>query len=523
MTREGGAAPNNTGILGRRNESPVNFTVEAVLVSGGLLTFTVRSGGAGASGGDAFTVRLWKQAAYVSFAHVRDNFDGTYSAWAKVPEAGMYFLTVIQDWPSCSGLREDGLRPDSMLGFQVVNNGRLRFDQSDRVALFKKLEGIWPYSGRRTPDVTINVTAEQVGDPDDGDCDQTGHVLAPGYYALDVRAGDLRGRWVPNECRRRRCISHALPLSADLPYVILVGDSTSGQVKECMSAASGAGPCGSARFNDTEALARGISPAMRSKWETWRVWNVRYDGLEKELERSINKLEQLEGWLCNWPADRPDRIGGPMDMAWAREVNKPIPAINDAIRRACSEPHVPQDNVRTPLVIINCGAHCVYRTPFRVFTKWIDAAAEVMKRIQRSGLARFAYKTSAAIHESAFHYSASDPPFPSSGVAARGDRLSHDAKVFNQRHWRLTDARIRVFDGYAATVMEMSNITVLDHWSPSRGWPKIRPDARQEPAALKFPSTHEASSDMRHHATETLLGAMREILEEMSHPSAAQL
>ena len=95
-------------------------------------------------------------------------------------------------------------------------------------------------------------------------------------------------------------------------------------------------------------------------------------------------------------------------------------------------------------------------------------------------------------------------------------RLKPDAKTFNQRHWRLTDARIRVFDGYAATVMGMSNITVLDHWSPSRGWPKVHAVALKEPSVLKFPGTDEASSDMRHHATETLLGAIREVIEEMN-------
>ena len=94
------------------NKSSVDFSVEAVAVADGLLTFRIRS----SSGGDAYTVRLWKPWAYVGFAHVRDNFDGTYDAWARVPEPGEYTLTVVRSWPNCSGLREDGLRKDSTLG-----------------------------------------------------------------------------------------------------------------------------------------------------------------------------------------------------------------------------------------------------------------------------------------------------------------------------------------------------------------------------------------------------------------------
>lgn len=189
--------------------------------------------------------------------------------------------------------------------------------------------------------------------------------------------------------------------------------------------------------------------------------------------------------------------------------------------------------------------------------EWVNATASVMRRLEERGLARCAYKTSAAIHEYAFHHHASDPPIEGTGVANVGGRLHHDVRVFNQRHWRLTDARIRVFgalillggvpalggdascwartlplhyrrrrrrghphphplplpptDGYAATQMERNNITVIDHWSPSRAWPKIHPDAIKEPRELNWRSTNEASTDMRHHAPETLLGAIAEL------------
>ena len=511
------------------NKDAVSFSVQDVLVADGLLTFTIRSapGAPGAAGGDTYTARLFKRG-YVSSAYVRDNFDGSYSGWARVPDEGEYRLTVAQDWPGCSGLREDGLSTDSQLGFQVVSSGRLRFDRSERVELFTRLEAEWSYSGIRAPDVLVNVTTEQARGPDTGggcESGRPGHVLAPGYYQLSEQGNDLHGRWVPNSCHRRRCASHAPPLSANMSWILFVGDSTTEQVKECLSAgrpgtANGpaqavGGPCGAARFDDAAAIARGISPAMRAQWEKWRVFSIRYDGLEREMSRSINRLEQLQGWLCQW---RGGNVGADKAFPWGLEKNRPLSEINDAIRKACEAPAPgPALGPRTtpiPLVVVNCGAHCVYRTPLKVFKEWVDAAAEVMQRIEKTGVARFAYKTSAAIHESAFHYAASDPPPASTGEAGTF-RLNHDAKVFNQRHWRLTDARIRVFDGYAASVMRGSNITVLDHWSPSRAWPKVNKDAVREPASLKFPSTDDKSKDMRHHGTETLIAAVGEILRAM--------
>ena len=254
--------------VGNKDAVSLSFTVQDVLVADGLLTFTIRSapGAPGAAGGDTYTARLFKRG-YVSSPYVRDNFDGNYSGWARVPEEGEYRLTVAQDWPGCSGLREDGLSTDSQLGFQVVRNGRLRFDRSERVELFTRLEAEWSYSGRRAPDVLVSVTAEQAQGPDTGgggcESGRPCHVLAPGYYELSEQGNDLRGRWVPNSCRRRRCASHAPPLSANVSWILLVGDSTTEQVEGCLSAGRGGGPCGVARFDDAAALARGISPAMR--------------------------------------------------------------------------------------------------------------------------------------------------------------------------------------------------------------------------------------------------------------------
>lgn len=184
----------------------------------------------------------------------------------------------------------------------------------------------------------------------------------------------------------------------------------------------------------------------------------------------------------------------------------------------------------TVLLVLNCGAHCVQRTPFRAFQMYIDGVVEAMVAAEASGVARWAYATSAALHEHTYHYATADPPIPrpsprppsghergahggrESRVRERGFGHADDPVNFAVRRWRLTDARLRLFDGYAEDVMARHGIQIIDHYWPTLAWPKIHPRSTREPEEHKaFPAMAELSQDSRHHAPTAHLGAIAQL------------
>ena len=91
------------------------------------------------------------------------------------------------------------------------------------------------------------------------------------------------------------------------------------------------------------------------------------------------------------------------------------------------------------LVLVNLGLHAVQRTPFHLFKQWVDQAAKIMAREVAKGHARYAYKTSGAVHEYGFHYAASDPPLKyDPQISPLSGKLS-DPLSFARRRWRLSE------------------------------------------------------------------------------------
>ena len=55
-----------------------------------------------------------------------------------------------------------------------------------------------------------------------------------------------------------------------------------------------------------------------------------------------------------------------------------------------------------------------------------------------------------------------------------GDRLVLDAKVFDIRHWRMTGARVRLFDSYPVKVLGNENgWRVIDRYATTEAFPKV--------------------------------------------------
>jgi hypothetical protein len=152
------------------------------------------------------------------------------------------------------------------------------------------------------------------------------------------------------------------------------------------------------------------------------------------------------------------------------------------------------------LVLVNLGLHAVQRTPFHLFKQWVDQAAKIMAREVAKGHARYAYKTSGAVHEYGFHYAASDPPLKyDPHISPLSGKLS-DPLSFARRRWRLSDARIALFDGYAVDVMQRHGIPAIDHYWLTKAWPKIAGHAIRASPEHKYPSFDDNAHDMRHYS-----------------------
>tara|TARA_B100000795_G_scaffold49293_1_gene32378 strand:+ start:462 stop:971 length:510 start_codon:yes stop_codon:yes gene_type:complete len=85
-------------------------------LGGGYLVFAV----AASSAGNSYSAWIRSEANdVVAGGHVQDHWNTSYSVFARVPTAGRYWLLLQLDWEACDGVREDGLRDDSVLGFDV--------------------------------------------------------------------------------------------------------------------------------------------------------------------------------------------------------------------------------------------------------------------------------------------------------------------------------------------------------------------------------------------------------------------
>ena len=168
----------------------------------------------------------------------------------------------------------------------------------------------------------------------------------------------------------------------------------------------------------------------------------------------------------------------------------------------------------------------VDRTPFRVWKAFIDGAV----RLVANHSASFGYLLSPAVHENAYHHTAADPPIAhmsrrqveaeSSSNNKQGARLKRDPFSFSVRHWRMTDQRIRMFDGYAEAVMREAGVTILDAYWPSKAWPKVREGAvRELPYMRGVAGFEKHGKDARHHSGEANLALVAELVERLAFSS----
>ena len=90
-------------------------------LGGGYLVFAV----AASSAGNSYSAWIRSEANdVVAGGHVQDHWNTSYSVFARVPTAGRYWLLLQLDWEACDGVREDGLRDDSVLGLEALADDR---------------------------------------------------------------------------------------------------------------------------------------------------------------------------------------------------------------------------------------------------------------------------------------------------------------------------------------------------------------------------------------------------------------
>ena len=143
-------------------------------------------------------------------------------------------------------------------------------------------------------------------------------------------------------------------------------------------------------------------------------------------------------------------------------------------------PGVPRAALKRVAVMVSCGVHCAFRSPLHVYTKWVFEAAKVMSRLMDEGYGRWFWQESVGAAEHAFT------------LASMGQQ----AADFTWKHWRMTDARVRLFDMLAMHIVERVGVPVLRgfYW-PAKIWPKTAQQNKQrqeydrawwEPAPASF-------------------------------------
>ena len=121
-------------------------------------------------------------------------------------------------------------------------------------------------------------------------------------------------------------------------------------------------------------------------------------------------------------------------------------------------PGMPRAALKRVAVMVSCGVHCAFRPPLHVYTKWVFEAAKVMSRLMDEGYGRWFWQES--VHGAAEH---------AFSLASIG-QLAADLAW---KHWRMTDARVRLFDVLAMRIVERAGVPVLRGFCwPAKIWPK---------------------------------------------------
>ena len=119
---------------------------------------------------------------------------------------------------------------------------------------------------------------------------------------------------------------------------------------------------------------------------------------------------------------------------------------------------VPPTALRQVVVLVSCGVHCAFRSPLHMHSRWTFEAARLMRRLTREGFGNWVWQESVGASEYAYH--------PATGAAA-------SASDFVWKHWRMSDARVRLLDTFAMRHMAREGVRVLGgfYW-PAKTWPK---------------------------------------------------
>ena len=482
-------------------------------LGGGYLVFAV----AASSAGNSYSAWIRSEANdVVAGGHVQDHWNTSYSVFARVPTAGRYWLLLQLDWEACDGVREDGLRDDSVLGFDVGTSQGILPGHSQgaqewtkervqaRSTEWRGLAKRFPYRGVRNPPYAFDTSAVHMRPVE---CTAE-RALAPGHFRLvPAPAGDpikQRGAWVPPVCGPLQ----RLNVTTVASVLIGVGDSRTSNFLTCLGQKQGSGPGGASCAKPTrQALVPGADEAFLDRWALVTTDTVRVNGLDPDTNTTLKLLLQVKGVVCEearklaggrYAAELPAiRSHQPAVAFWRQEVgnakksgkHREVTTYIDT--RMC--PGVPRAALKRVAVMVSCGVHCAFRSPLHVYTKWVFEAAKVMSRLMDEGYGRWFWQESVGAAEHAFS-SAS---------------IGQQAADFAWKHWRMTDARVRLFDVLAMHIVERAGVPVLRgfYW-PAKIWPKTAQQNKQrqeydrawwEPAPASF---EERGSDSRHFARE---------------------
>ena len=463
----------------RDGKSAVEAVTGPRLLGNGHLQFTLLA----SSAGNTYTawVRSYdiEQDGIIAGGYVLDHWNRSYSVFARVPRAGRYVLLLQLDWEMCDGVREDGLREDSVLGFDVgtsqgilpghslLPGGRewTKAETEARTVEWKHLAARFPYRGLRHPPHAFAVGATGL---QEARCTAK-LALAPGHYRLVEP--HQRGQWVKAVCGPR---SSPFNLT-EIATVIGVGDSRVGNFLACLSKPMPGCEDGlrqSMVTADAAFLARWDSARNRSfqrVLEKNRVQktreltvHVRVNGLDPNISITLNLLMQVKGVVCGvarpfseGSIDQASRHLGIPFLGNAKQPEKQALVSRYVENTLC--PGVPREAKRRVLVLVSCGVHCAFRSPLHVYMSWVSETAKMMRRFTHEGYGKWVWQEAPGAAEYAYQAA-------TSGSAAED---------FSWKHWRMTDARVRLFDVFAMHEMAAAGIPVLRgfYW-PGKVWPK---------------------------------------------------